>query len=116
MFLLLFIMIWQIYALNFHSICKLKKYLVFFIFSPTNIFHSSFFILHSSFFILHSIWASRFAGFARSRRAIRSITRHASRVGWFRYYPSRCKRIKYRKIYEPQRGDIFIETQGNNPH
>jgi hypothetical protein len=38
------------------------------------------------------IWASRFAGFARLRRAIRSITRLRFALrGWFRFYPSRKK-------------------------
>jgi hypothetical protein len=42
------------------------------------------------------IWASRFAGFARSRRAIRSISHFspAGFRGWFRYYPSRKKHPK----------------------
>jgi hypothetical protein len=42
-------------------------------------------------------WASRFAPYGRSRRAIRSITftafRYAHAVRWFRYYPSRCARF-----------------------
>jgi hypothetical protein len=43
----------------------------------------------NKFFIFHFIWASRFATFGGSRRAIRSITRRASAGAWFRYYPSR---------------------------
>jgi hypothetical protein len=58
------------------------------------------------------IWASRFAGFARSRRAIRSITfaPHGfavSSLRWFRCYPSRNKKSKsYKKIKATTFGNV----------
>jgi hypothetical protein len=61
------------------------------------------FILHSSFFIefceAKFLWASRFAPFGRSRRAIRSITCFTASPfrRWFRYYPSRKNALNYKK-------------------
>jgi hypothetical protein len=57
------------------------------------ILHFSFFHFSFSFAKQNCRRASRFARFAGSRRAIRSITRvQASPArGWFRFYPSRKK-------------------------
>jgi hypothetical protein len=41
-------------------------------------------------FLCGLFWASRFAPFGCLRRAIRSITFAATRLRWFRCYPSRC--------------------------
>jgi hypothetical protein len=46
-------------------------------------------------FYISIFWASRFATFGGSRRAIRSITRIATSwlCGWFRFYPSRSSAL-----------------------